>query len=309
MTPKSILAITDLTARTASALSRAARLAAEHNAALKLVHAAWSGEGPRAEAACHLAHQALQLEQRHGLRVRTASRPMNTLQDLADEAQGADLLVMSAVNEERSLRSFFCGSAAERLMRIAGRPVLVVRQPADAPYQRLLIAVDFSQASRMLVEHAFALHPSAQVELFHAISTVNERKLRGADVPEHVVEAYRHECRRHAQDQMLGFADSTEARRNRVSWALGRGDAGRQAVVQQQHSGAELLVVGKHRASALSDFVFGSVAKRVLRMATGDVMVVPHDAAPATRAADIRQPGSVEPMTRRVRAGAQTPVS
>jgi len=190
---------------------------------------------------------------------------MNTLQDLADEAQGADLLVMSAVNEERSLRSFFCGSAAERLMRIAGRPVLVVRQPADAPYQRLLIAVDFSQASRMLVEHTFALHASAQVELFHAISTVNERKLRG--------------------------------------------DAGRQAAVQQQHSGAELLVVGKHRASALSDFVFGSVAKRVLRMATGDVMVVPHDAAPATRAADIRQPGSVEPMTRRVRAGAQTPVS
>lgn len=309
MTPRSILAITDLTARTASALSRAGQLAAEHNAALTLVYAGWAGEGQLSQAACRLSHHALQLEQRHGLRVRTVSQPMNTPQDLANQARDTDLVVMDAMNSVRGLQSFFCGSAAERLMRMVQRPVLVVRQPADGPYQRLLIAVDFSQVSRSLVQHAFALNASAQVELFHAISTVNERKLRGADVPEHVVEAYRHECRRHAQDQMLSLADSTEARRNRVSWALGRGDPGRQAAVQQQHSGAELLVVGKHPASALSDFVFGSVAKRVLRTATGDVMVVPHNAMPATRAANLRPSGSGEPMTRRVRAGARTPVS
>ncbi|MNI98812.1 Universal stress protein family protein [compost metagenome] len=59
--------------------------------------------------------------------------------------------------------------------------------------------------------------------------------------------------------------------------AIGRGDPARQATVQQQHARAELLVVGKRRAHPLADFLFGSVAQRVLCWATGDVLVVPAD--------------------------------
>ena len=94
----------------------------------------------------------------------------------------------------------------ERLLRAARRPVLVVSQeagPAQAAYERLLVAVDFSGASRNLIAAAFAFGKSAQVELFHAISTANEGKLRYAEVSDQAIKAYRQECRRYARDRMF----------------------------------------------------------------------------------------------------------
>lgn len=71
---------------------------------------------------------------------------------------------------------------------------------------------------------------------------------------------------------MFWLTDPYDARRNRVLSTIGQGDAARQTVVQQQHSGAELIVVGKHPASLLRDMAFGSIAKRVLRYSRTDVL-------------------------------------
>jgi len=54
-----------------------------------------------------------------------------------------------------------------------------------------------------------------------------------------------------------------------------RGDPGRQVLVQQERSGADLVVVGKRTAGAWADFFCGSVAHRVLSWGTSDVLVVP----------------------------------
>lgn len=55
------------------------------------------------------------------------------------------------------------------------------------------------------------------------------------------------------------------------------GADGKPAQLQQEHTGADLVVVGLHRQSAWSDFALGSSAHRALRWARGDVLVVPHD--------------------------------
>lgn len=67
--------------------------------------------------------------------------------------------------------------------------------------------------------------------------------------------------------------DSSTATRNRGS----PNDVARQAVIQQQHSNADLIVVGQSRSSGFSEFLFGSVAHRVLRWSSCDVLLVPHD--------------------------------
>ena len=85
----------------------------------------------------------------------------------------------------------------------------------------------FSQVSQRLVELGSALQPSARVELFHAIDTTNEGKLRYAEVSERAIRAYREECQRFAQDRMFTLADSYDARRNRLSSTIGRGPPGR----------------------------------------------------------------------------------
>lgn len=244
MTPRSILVVTDFSPCGNHALSRTALLAAQHGAALRLVYLAYPAEAPPEDAATRLAHHALQLTQRHGIRASAVSRLCFTVDDLLPEVRHADLVVWGTARVS-GLRAFFVGQPVERLLRAARRPVLVVRRDAAHDYRSLIVAVDFSPTSQALVDVGLALARPARAELFHAVSTANEGKLRQAEVSPAAIKAYRDACRRHAQDRVLRLTDSYDARRNRVRSAVGHGDPARQTVVQQQNSGAELIVVAR----------------------------------------------------------------
>ncbi len=305
MTPQSILAITDFSANTHAVLDRAMQLALEHGATLDLLYAPPDGTPSLPDASWRLSQHAFQLGQRHQARVDIASRTASSFRDIVNAALKVDLVVIGAASE-RDMKSLFCGLPEERLGRATRRPVLVVRRDAEAarsPYSRLLVAVDLSDASRNLVQTAFAFGEAGQVELFHALSTHNEGKLRAYAVSEDIIDSYRQQCRLEAQGRMFRLTDSTFARRNRVASKVRHGDPARQAVVQQQYSGAQLIVVGKHPASAISDFLLGSVSQRVLRHATADVLVVPHGFKPGTRAAAVRRFEDNMQARPRVRAG------
>ena len=133
----SILAITDFSASTDAVLSRAAQLAAEHGATLKLMYAAPGGDLPCPDAACRLSHHALQLGQRHEIGIRTVSRTSNTDEDVASAARCADLVV-AGVSRERSLLSFLRGQPVDRFLRAARRDVPADRFDRRAPQPQLL---------------------------------------------------------------------------------------------------------------------------------------------------------------------------
>jgi len=284
MTIRSILAVTDFSQPAGLAIERAARLAAEHSAVLKLMVLPASGNVPPANGASRLATAARKLGHRFAITVRPVAQTANTLAHVAEEASCADLLVLGHWRE-RTMASLLQGQPAERLARLCRCPVLVTKTTPHRDYERILVAVDFTPASKRLVQLAWTLDSNAEVELFHAISTLNEAKLRSAEASRRAIQAYRHECMRHARDRIFWLTDSFDTRRNRVLSAIGYGDPARQAVVQQDHVGADLLVVGKRRNSPIADFVFGSVAQRVLCWATSDVLVVPDDFQASTRAA------------------------
>jgi hypothetical protein len=83
------------------------------------------------------------------------------------------------------------------------------------------MAVDFTPQSKDLVKTAFAVNGDAQVELFHAVSKANEAKQRCAEVPDHAIQADRHECIRDARDRMFWLTDSADAARRQVLSAIG----------------------------------------------------------------------------------------
>ena len=108
---------------------------------------------------------------------------------------------------------------------------------------------------------------------------------------------------------MVRLTDSYDTRRNRVQSAIGRGDPSQQALVQQQRSGADLIVVGKHPASAFSDLMFESVSARIVSFsaddnARSDVLIVPHDWQPALGTSAATRLAAAQAGARRVRAGA-----
>ncbi|MBO9651929.1 MAG: universal stress protein [Variovorax sp.] len=306
MPPHSILAVTDFSQRGNHALSRAALLGAEHGATIKIIYFAQPGEPPVQDAAIRLEQHALQLSQRHGIRARAASRRCFHVENLLPEVRCADLIVWG-IAPARDLRSFFLGEPVEQILRTAKRPVLIVQRAATHDYTSLIVAVDFNETSRRLVDTSFAFSKGAQVELFHAVSTAYEGKLRYAEVSARAIHAYRSECRRYAYDKMFWLTDSYKSKHDRVLSAIGHGDAARQTVARQQNSGAELIVVGRHPSSRLRDLFLGSTANRILGLASTDVLVVPHDCEPASGATAGKRLSSDAQAVRRVRAGAPTP--
>lgn len=310
MTPRSILAVTDFSVHGHNTLDRAALLSAEHGAALRLAYLSYPGETPPADAATRLSHHALQLSQLHRIEVSAVSRLFHVADDLLPEARAADLIVWGTASV-RSPRSFFFGQPAEELIRRVRRPVLVVRRSARHTYRRVLVAVDFSAASRALVDLGVAVGKKASLELFHAVSTAFEGKLRYAEVSDGAVHAYREHGMKHAKDQMSRLIDSSGSMTNGVRAAVAHGDPSRLTLAQQHRSASELIVVGKHPCSTISDLLFGSVANRILRFSEGDhgrtdVLVVPHDWEEASSAFAARRLAPERPSVRRVRAGAPT---
>lgn len=277
MNIQSILAVTDLSAQGNRTVIRAAMLAAQHRALLKIMYAPEGFVSPQdADVQDNVRQLSADVHARFDILVKNVSHTSGDLEAVVEEARWVDLLVIGE-HRERSVRAFFCGQPIERLQRVVRCPILLARLEVFHRYRRILVAVDFTPESKKLVKLAWSLDPDAQVELFHALNTMHEGKLRYADVSEQAIRAYRHESMLEARERLFWLSDSSTARRNRVVAAIGKGDAARQAVIQQQHANAELLVVGKRRSSGIGDFLLGSVAQRVLWWSSGDVLLVPHD--------------------------------
>ena len=66
------------------------------------------------------------------------------------------------------MRRLVFGSTAERLLRKTMRPMLVVKQRAHEPYQRVLVALDFSAWSKPLMRLARRVAPRAHLVLLSA---------------------------------------------------------------------------------------------------------------------------------------------
>jgi nucleotide-binding universal stress UspA family protein len=280
----SIMAVTDLSNDGDYAVERAAQVALSHGATLKLMYASMSSESVCADPAARMAQNATAMSSRLGLTVHAVDASAATPEQVARHAEGADLLVIP-YRREWTLKALLCGQPAIRLARMLHCPILVTRRASWKRFQRILVALDFEPPSRNLAMLARALEKDAQVELFHAVNTVGESRLRQFDVPAHVVKSYRQRCLQYAQQRMSALTESLGAKADGMRSTIGRGDPARQALNRQAYVGAELLVVGKRHSTALADFFIGSSARRVLGLAKCDVLVVPHGFRPSTHPA------------------------
>ncbi|OUL98677.1 universal stress protein [Variovorax sp. JS1663] len=281
---KAILVLTDFSAAASAALDRATLLAIEHRATLTLMHAAEPGDTAPSNAAVRLDQTARQLAQRTGLEVFARYASGDALAAIAAESDRVDLLVVPH-RRARGLAAFLHGPPALRIARVCRCPMLVVKAAARERYRRILVTVDFKAFSQSLVALACTIDRLSEIELFHAISLRDDARLRAAEASYQAVLAYRRRVRQVAQQRMFALSDSFQARRNRMLMAIGQGDPARQALVQQEYAGADLVVVGKRRRPAWADALFGSVAQRLLAWAGCDVVVLPHDPRPSTRSA------------------------
>ena len=240
----SILAITNLSPQGNRAVLRAAMLAAQRRALLKIMYApSDADDAVRTEVAQELKRLAAEMHTRFDILVKNVAGIGGHLDAVAEEARWADMLVVGE-QWNQSSKAFSCGRPIERLQRVVHCPILLARLEGVDRYRRVLVAIDSTPDPSSLLQLARSLYGDADVEPFYPL---------------------------------FRASDSPSARPSRAGALPRRGDVARHALTQEQHPSADLIVVGKGRRYSFSGFLFGQMAHRVLRLTSRDVLLVPHD--------------------------------
>jgi len=285
MTSRKILCPIDFSAGSHHAFRVAARLAAELDATLEIVHA-WhlsaltiGGEYPiPAEAIQGMVDDAERgltdtLAEAKKLGVeRVSSQLVSGLpwERIVELARRDDLIVMGT-HGRTGISRFLLGSVAEKVVRHAPCSVLVARPHGEAaPFQHLLVPVDFSESSRLALDRAseLASRSGARVTLLHVIEV--PAVYRGQP-PADFIEDIGH----HATNQLDDWAELVEQKtRSRVERIVRTGAPAAQALaIIAEEPSIDLVVVGSHGRTGVKRIVLGSVAEKLVRHAGLPVLV------------------------------------
>ena len=179
----------------------------------------------------------------------------------------AELIVLGR-HDHQTVRDLLVGSTAERVARRGDVSVLVVKRSPAGPYRRPCVAVDLSESSRLAIEMALRLseRTAESIDIVYALPLIDT-----VDLP---VPGYRiAEDVRRARAQLSEFLRDFERSSVRFDIAIHAGDPRAIILQEARHRGADLIALGTHGRSGVARAVMGSVAERVLRAATCDVLI------------------------------------
>jgi nucleotide-binding universal stress UspA family protein len=199
-------------------------------------------------------------------------------------------LIAIATRGYTGLKRAFLGSTTETVVRNAPCPVLVVREnerwsgnqsarKAPLQFRKILVPLDFSEASRLGLEYAlaFAQEFHAAVVLFHAVMVtglVLANRHTAAQLPTLIASQ-----RDYAKGEMEELRKVISRKGGEVETKIAVGSPVEQIANHVAKAGVDLIITSTHGRSGLSRVFIGSTAERIVRYATCPVLVVPNRAA------------------------------
>lgn len=155
----------------------------------------------------------------------------------------------------------------------------------------ILSPIDFSPHSQNALETAadLAKQFGSQLLLFHAVPAIT--KLVSATSIFHEAE-FEQELHRDAEQRLKDLADELEKKGLEVRTAVGiANDVGMEILRIAEHDNVELIVIATHGMTGWHRLAFGSVAEKVVRLASCPVLVL--RANPAEQDASSKKGGAV----------------
>lgn len=285
-----IVAALDLEPGTDAVLARAIQLAAAHAARLLVLHiieaeplshvAALSGrsESDLQEELERQAFSAIESLLVQGGRTGQADAhigfgaPHDVIARAARERNAAVIVI--GPGKGRSLKEKVLGSTADRVIRTAATPVLVVKNASAEPYRQVLAAVDFSPQSAMAVKEARRLVPEAAVQLVHAVDIppAFEQAMLRAGTSQAEMQRYRLARTDKARRDLAAFVRDV-AGAGKVDARVVHGRPGPALVRLSKGRRVDLVAMGPHGQGRLPQVLLGSVTQRVLKASGCDVLV------------------------------------
>jgi nucleotide-binding universal stress UspA family protein len=200
----------------------------------------------------------------------------------------ADVLLIGATRSGKLLRSIL-GSTAERVVRGATVPVIVLRNPLAIPMRRVLLTTDLSEFSASVHERG--------IDLIEGMFPAAEPEIRSLLVIWYDVSfpppLKRDSLESVAREELREFLAARRQRRSSVHSRVRIGDPAKEITAESIDWQADLLVLGTHSRSGRSRFLLGSVAEATVRTTQANVLILPPTPAGAGRNEDDPRPAAV----------------
>jgi nucleotide-binding universal stress UspA family protein len=194
----------------------------------------------------------------------------------------AELIVMGR-GGLRPVRDAILGSTAERVIRRARIPVLVVRLPPRHVYSQPALALDVDDAAPVVLGMLFRVMQGTRssVMIIHAFADPY-RGMVYSHLPSDAIEERNHELHLQASEQLHQLLADALVRakvppEHAPVWKAHIRYGSPRTVIEAAVKKAErdLLVLGSRGHSGLAQIFLGTVAGDVLREVACDVLVVP----------------------------------
>ena len=196
----------------------------------------------------------------------------------AEEAR-ADLIVLGT-HGRTGFERWMLGSVTAKVLRKAPCPVLTVpgvegEAPFDRPtFQRLLCAVDFSDASAQAATYAFALaqESKAHLILLHVVEWLPSEEF--VRFPQFDTAGYRRHLLTEARVRLEGMVPAEARQWCETEERITCGRPYREILRVASAAERDLIVLGVHGQNAVDRLLFGSTTDHVVRQAACPVLTV-----------------------------------
>jgi nucleotide-binding universal stress UspA family protein len=188
----------------------------------------------------------------------------------------ADVLVIGT-HGRRGARRFLLGSVTEEVVRRAMCPVLTIRKQKKAylmpSVQRILVPVDFSDASKKLVDLAAELAQKlhARITLMHVVDIEFYPYYGLTEDPVRLIERNMIDVSMNKLNEMV---ESLRDRGVKANWETDTGHTVRVINEYAERNEIDLILVGTHGRSGFDRLMLGSIAEKILRSAFCPVMIM-----------------------------------
>ena len=185
-----------------------------------------------------------------------------------------DLMVVGA-HGHYYFHEYFLGTTAESIVKNALCPVLVVKKKPNFTYNKIIIPIDFSSASKQALQYACNLFPNADIHVLHV-------EYLWYDQPSDLLYTkYRREGRLHKElrDTLIGkmnnFIKQCDVNDHQISTILRGGYPAMVIANEVNKKNFDLVIIGTRGQTKLRYLLIGSVAERVLQEVATDIIAVP----------------------------------
>jgi nucleotide-binding universal stress UspA family protein len=192
---------------------------------------------------------------------------------------GANLIVMGT-HGRTGINRWFVGSVAERVLRSAPCPVMVVPPhdavpPSTVAFKHVVAAIDFSESSLAALQWALSLAEEADARLWllHTIEVPPELRA-SALVTDEEIDELNASARADALSRLRSLIPEEAARFCSIETATTTGEAAHAILKFAAEHGADLIVMGAQGHGALDRFIFGSKTRDVIGRASCPVLTV-----------------------------------